>query len=204
MNVHKSVRWLFVSTIVALLIVTIFGGRVSRLAVGQGPGDPPQAELQGLQSTAAVPGGPGYTMQPASAFRPRYSSTEYQLVGPRLYTISGSFYYDAPLDLPNGADVTRLVIYYTDNDAAEDFSAEIWRVPMPGRSGEKVSDTVSSSGASADASFVETTSILLPTVDLEGYAYYIRLTLPASGDLEVNGFRVDYTYDSMLPLVTRE
>lgn len=125
-------------------------------------------------------------------------------IGPRLYTISGSSFYDAALDLPHGADITRLVIYYTDDDAGADISAEIWRVPMPGRSGQKVSATISSTDTSGGASFIETTDIPYPTVDLESYGYYIRLSLPVSGELEVKGFRVDYTRDTMLPLIKKD
>jgi len=55
---------------------------------------------------------------------------------------------------------------------------------VTGRFGEKVSETLISSGEAGET-YLETTDILLPEVDLEGYAYYIRLFLPAqqrSGD----------------------
>jgi hypothetical protein len=202
MNFQRSLRWIAASALLLLLILLAFTLIQTPAVIGQVFTDPPDASPGRDALLEAVPGGPGFYTQSAAAFRPRSSSTEYQLTGPRLRTISAPTSYDAPLDLPNGAQINRLVIYFTDNDddPGVDFSAEIWRVPLPGRTGERVSETISSTGAPGEA-YEETTNILEPAVDLEGYAYYIRLFLPVSNNLEVNGLRVDYTYDVELPLI---
>jgi hypothetical protein len=200
MNIQGSQRWIAVISLLLILILVAFILTQTTAVIGQDFSDPPDASHSPDAYLEAVPGGPGFYTQTAAAFRPRSSSTEYQLNGPRLRTTSAPNSYDAPLDLPNGAQIKRLVMYFTDDDPGEDFSAEIWRVPLPGRSGEQVSETVISSGTPG-MTFLETTDILRPEVDLEGYAYYIRLSLPASNDLEINGLRVDYTYDVDMPLI---
>jgi hypothetical protein len=202
MKFQDSLRWIVISILLLLLLILAFKLGQTPAVIGQAFTDPPDASPDLDAHLEAVPGGPGFYTQSAAAFRPRSSSTEYQLTGPRLRTTSAPTTYDAPLDLPNGTQISRLVIYFTDNDddPGVDFSAEIWRVPLPGRTGERVSETISSTGAPGEA-FVETINILEPEVDLAEYAYYIRLSLPASINLEVNGLRVDYTYEVEMPLI---
>jgi hypothetical protein len=173
-------------------------------ATEQAPIDPPGETIVSENITLnAVAGGPCFVMGPASAFRPRSSETEYAFSGPRLQTVSlASATYDAPVTLPHGAEITKFILYYRDN-ASSDVYATLYRAPLPDRFGYAIA-SVSSSGASTEARYSETTTISDPVIDLQQYAYYINLLLPGAFELEVNGYRIDYSFGVALPLILKQ
>jgi hypothetical protein len=116
--------------------------------------------------------------------------------------------YAAGLHLPQGARITKLVAYGYDDDEAKGFSFGVLRstvndtlttefvVPITG------SDTDSSPFAkevAADEDFA--------TVDNSVYTYAVILEMGEANsgkELRLFMFRVDYTFDSYVPLSMKE
>ena len=185
----------------------------------------PSAEEQGVMAGAGwsrpaqaaptpVPGGPGYYSVGSAEMRPQDSTIEYlnwggitttqeSTVNPLGYTL-----YGAGLHLPQGARIDKLVAYGYDNDEAKDFYFGVVR--------NTVTDTIttefvvpmtqSDTGASAFVKEVAADGDL-GLVDNSLYDYAVALNLPAatSGkELKMFRFRVDYTFDTYVPLTMKE
>ena len=149
-----------------------------------------------------VPGGPGYFIQPGSAFRPRVSTASFTIYGSTLVSINAPVIYYAPVFLPHGATINKLVLYYSDTDATLNIEANLYRVPLPWSAMSELA-IIQSSGSSTTKIYSETTTINNPVVDNQGYGYYVRLYLPASDHLGVDGFRIDYSFPTNLPVILK-
>ncbi|GAA4393809.1 hypothetical protein GCM10023186_45760 [Hymenobacter koreensis] len=97
----------------------------------------------------------------------------------------------APIYLPDGARITRYVLYVYDNDATYDVYGNIYRINLATNTINNLSSTNVTSGTpltttvSADLSSV---------VDNAVYAYYVRfVTSENSSNLRLHGARVTYT-----------
>lgn len=160
-------------------------------------------QLQG-EITVEIPGGPGFVSTSGFAFYPRSGS------GLVEYTIQGLMYnpmpttsqvFMAPVNLPNGAIVTKVVIYYYD-ESSDDMNVYLTRVPLV--SGIEIMATVVSSGNSGYG-WAQTEVITNQVIDLQNYAYYLFVYLTGGNDtlLSLSGVRVDYGYPSYLPLINK-
>ena len=164
----------------------------------------PSARAAAAAPAAPVPGGPGFYAQSSLHFRPYLPLYEYDYAGTDLYNPgTGTGYYEAPLALPNGATITKLVVYYWDNSATLDLTGQLYRVAFDG-TGAAPMAVVSSSGYSAVYSYAETASIVNPVVDQQSYSYLLELTLPPSLDLRLVGMRIDYAYAVSLPIMMKQ
>ena len=166
---------------------------------------PETAEPTLIEPAAVVPGGPGFYAQNALAFRiwpdqsMPFSYSGVKLTNPGSVT----HYYAAPVALPNGATITRLVVWYQDNHASYEVEASLARCALDQVSGISIA-TVKSSGASTSVRFGEDTTITYPKVDLQSYSYWVSVYLPPTTDVGILSFRIDYAYATALPLVTRQ
>jgi hypothetical protein len=153
---------------------------------------------------AAVPGGPGFQMVSAFQFKPRWSGNTWDYQELDLYNPgTGTSYFDASFTLPNHVVVTRLVIYYYDNNGTHDLTAWLYRGDVATGDFSFMAE-VSSSGAVAQYRNASDTTIDLATVDQQTYSYIITIAIPAAGNsLRLTGVRVDYAYGVSLPLVLR-
>jgi hypothetical protein len=165
----------------------------------------------GLQQAmlAPVPGGPGYVMIHASAFMPVSNSLAYSFIGPALATSTGSpsSIYQAPLNLPNGASIIKIVLYCYDNDPAGSILVNLFTYPLPGGAAYS-SNSVSSSGSDPNTDRAIELNITTPLkVDLQANAYMLYLTMPAASATKmiyISGLRIDYRYDTALPSVIQK
>jgi hypothetical protein len=155
-----------------------------------------------------VPGGPGYFMQPASAFRPDFSSTSYQVNSQYLKNLSPatqSFY--APVSLPQGAIINKFILYYRDNDPVLGIQGYLGRFALPeGGSTILFAQVNSNSKLQSDnLNYVEFTNILsgYAVVDNQRYVYLVQINLPPTNNLWVYGFRIDYSFSTNLPLIMK-
>jgi len=162
-----------------------------------------------------VPGGPGYYSVQCVEMGPADSTIGYTLRWGGLETTqesttdpNGWTMYDVGLHLPQGARITKLIAYGYDDDEGQDFNFGLIRttvtytytfdfvVPVT------ASDTGSSpfvKEAAADEDFA--------TVDNSVYTYDVLLDLPVANSgkvLKLFMFRVDYTFDSYVPLSMKE
>jgi hypothetical protein len=194
------------------LVLLAAGGPFAASAIGltgDPPGDPAGDPALNIPAAvdAPVPGGPGYYIGAPFEFRPRLAAMDYAFDGPRLYNrsaITSNVYFDASLHLPQGARIVRFILYYVDNDAALNVSADLFCMDLPGTSAASFTASVVSSGASVGATYAEDTTIDFPNVvDNAARGCYIRLFLPVTNNIYVNGYRVDYLFESALPIVFR-
>ncbi len=157
-------------------------------------------------SAAPVPGGPGFYSQSAFLFRPYVDvSAVYAYTGVDLYNPNYSTaYYEAPLWLPNGATVTKLVLYGWDSSSTEDIQVSLFRVGLDDASVDVMAQVSSAGSIMAYRSF-ETTSIAEPVIDQQSYAYVAEVGLAGVGiQTRFVGIRIDYAFPTNLPLVTQQ
>jgi len=166
----------------------------------------PQAGL-----AAAVPGGPGYVMVPATAFVPETSSDTYRVdIGElSVPTISSAnvVFFNAPVYLPQGATLTGLTMYYTDTISdANILGASLVRKPLPGPTLDQPVGLVVNSSQVGSGTF-ESDTTLDPTravVDNSQYSYRLWLYIYKAPDhLKLQGVRIDYSFGTALPLIQR-
>lgn len=158
-----------------------------------------------FEPAAPVPGGPGFYTQNGFAFRPYPSqSTPYSYIGVKLINPdSSSNYYEAPVSLPQGATVTKFVVWYYDNDASQNMWAALALGSLGTNYGSVMAE-VDSSGASTDNRYGEDTTITNATIDLQSNSYWVEGRLPPSTSVGIVAFRIDYQYASSLPLIMKK
>ena len=156
----------------------------------------------------AVPGGPGFLMVPASAFVPKSDRIEYSRPdGTSLSTSSTSIpdgNYDAPVFLPQGATVTKVVMYYYDNDPSHIMGLTFSKFPLPGNTSIIMAQV--SSANSQVPFYTEDATIEGNPIDNQAYAYVLHINmLSASPGLmhTFKGARIDYSYPTYLPAIQR-
>lgn len=203
----KNTLKLLVIALSILLIFTSIGIPVVAQE-GVGEGTTTSSEDQALQvagTNAAVPGGPGFIMVHPTAFVPFTSALEYSFSsGGYLYNPSSSpAYYEAAVNLPHGAKITKVVVYYKD-ESPGNLRASLAVVGMDTPGAWEMA-VLSSEGSTAGFRVMEDTTITLDTVDNQSYAYWIEVYLPGGYQtlLTLRGIRIDYSYPVNLPLINR-
>jgi len=156
----------------------------------------------------AVPGGPGFLMVPASAFVPKSDNIVYSRPdGTSLFASTSSApdgNFDAPVFLPQGATVTKVVMYYYDNDSNRTMSLHLLKFPLPGDT--SITMAYITSADSQVPFYAEDTTIQENPIDNQAYAYALHINmLGASPGLihTFKGARIDYSYPTYLPAIQR-
>ena len=152
-----------------------------------------------LFAVSASPGH-GYVSVSAAAFQPRYDG--YQFTNHGLYVTNSNGTSDdwiAPVQLPHGARVTKVIFYYSDSDSGNDVRIRLYRSPFSMEAFDMADlESLGSSGGGS----VETISINYADVDNAQYEYFFHLTIPT--DLTgAYGVVIEYTYPASLPLILR-
>jgi len=195
---------LILIAVLVVLLVFSLGGESGVIMINA-------AEPQAAPALAAVPGGPGYIMVPATAFVPGSPTAGYTIFWGELSVPSGSpggltFFY-APVYLPQGATLTRLTMYYRDTELdGNTLGVDLLRKPLPSTSsGEGVGLSVY--GDQIGFSVYQSDTTPEPTravIDNSQYAYWLSLYVYAAPVyLQLQAVRIDYGYDNNLPLVIR-
>ena len=153
---------------------------------------------------APVPGGPGHVSLNGLSFRTFSANTSYAYVLACLYYSGGSSfdYFAAPIQVPNGATLNQLVVYFKNADAGHDLQVLLQRIPLGESTGDTLA-TVVSSGSVAGPRIVSTAVITSPLVDLSANSYLLQASLPASSGVQLCAVRVDYDYPAALPVVRK-
>ncbi|RLC76864.1 MAG: hypothetical protein DRI61_12535 [Chloroflexi bacterium] len=131
----------------------------------------------------------GYVSVPAAAFRPQADGYDFTNFGNRLINNNDiSDFYNAPVQLPHGATVTKMTFYWYDT-SSDNGSVVLRR--CSGSSCKEMAE-VDTSGSSGDGSS-DTSSISYNPIDNSQYTYFLHLDLP---DSDVNAYFVviEYTY----------
>lgn len=153
-----------------------------------------------------VPGGPGYVSLNGINFKPLTPSNNtysWSGVGLKNTGTSGDWFM-APVQIPNGATIQKIVVYYVDQDAGvgNDLEVDLIYVPLGVNFGSLMA-TFKSSGSLAGSVYGETTTITNPVVNLSANSYLIQAYLPVSTNITLQGVRIDYGYPTNLPLMMK-
>jgi hypothetical protein len=115
-----------------------------------------------------------------------------------VFCTTGSAPLFAPVNLPDGATITKVEAYFFDN-SSKDIEFELTRngVLSSGYLAADFLSSITSSGVNAAAQRLEDTSITSAIVDNTNYFYFVRVFLPSGWDgnnLRVKGVVISYTY----------
>ena len=189
--------------IIAILLCGMLGSELSVTAQSAGEAESilslPQAELS--ETRAPVPGGPGYVMVSSFSMTPKSYTTAYEFQGSTLY--GSNDYFNFPVNVPHGATITKLVVYFLDLDASRNMLVNFYRDNNDNFTRTLIGQAASF--GSAGLIYATDTSIDFPIVDLNNNNYSLELHFPDTpfGSYEM-GFlsaRVDYSYPAYLPTI---
>jgi hypothetical protein len=132
-----------------------------------------------------------YVSVAASAFAPEEDGYDYQNRGYSLHPqdTSSTDYY-APVQLPDGATVTKMTFCWRDGSAS-DGKAYLMRTTLAGSAGTMAN--VNTSGSTGTADCDDDLTISGAGVDNSQYAYYLKWELPDS-DVYGYGVIIEYSY----------
>lgn len=113
--------------------------------------------------------------------------------------VLGNQTFLAPVNLPHGAVVTAIAMYYYRDDSLSSIASWLYRISATGISNEMA---YVNGGSIAGNATEEDTSILLSTIDNLSYTYCIVLTIAPNNSVDdcyAYGFRITYTIQEPLP-----
>jgi hypothetical protein len=203
-RIRSASSALFMVLALVIALTTLCASVIVAQEEGPVTASVPTASMPFVVPDAPVPGGPGFYSQSAFAFRPYPDqNVPYYFSGRTLFnTDTASHSYEAMVSLPQGATITKFVVWYRDNNPSADIWAAISRAAIDDSSVGQIA-RVDSSGAVAGVGYGEDTTITDPTVDMQSYTYWVETYLPPSSGAGIVSFRIDYSYSGYLPLVTK-
>ena len=169
----------------------------------------PRAQAPLLDAIATpVPGGPGYIMIAPGSFHADSGGNDFAIDQFNRYVTQGSGIVNlhAPVQLPHGAKVTRLIYYCSDNTAYYTY-ADLTR-SSPADYGTRFDNiyVVMSVGDSGNQTIVDDTPAAAgaEVVDNSRYSYLVHLHFSDGSGLRAYGVRIDYEYGDFLPAVLKD
>lgn len=150
-----------------------------------------------------LPGGPGFVTINPTALRPKYPGKEwtypdnYNLYNP----MTSQLFLIAPVNLPHGSIVNKVVLYYYEYTASYPMTAILTRKSLDGQSLQNMcyinTTTISGYGN------ISAPVIWYETIDNLNYSYFIQVAMPGNQGnlLQFTGLRIDYGYPSYLPSI---
>lgn len=154
----------------------------------------------------SVSGGPGFESIPARAFKPSDEGGSWEWPDGELKPESDSTTqrFDAALNLPNGATMTKLVVYYYDTSHVYDLTIFLYRKPLAGGLEQEIARI--GSWYDDGYGYHATQDISYPEIDMQNYVYHIQVYFPVKDlglPLRLVGVRVDYGYSTYLSLINK-
>jgi len=219
---NRLIRYILVGFVILVLGLGLgFGLRIGVGSVASAQEGPlidgqPQADLDGStleqETTVSVPMASAvvYKMYWANEFLSTHSDLTYASYGSTLYALAipgGGFSFKLPLDLPNGVQVTSIMVYFVDNNSTYNMSFQLYRI-NPATAAQVELDSISTSGmpTSPDVQYVTVTGTPITVINNVDYAYTIRYAPVIVGSSHaISGVRVGYQYPAVgyLPLVNK-
>jgi hypothetical protein len=138
----------------------------------------------------------GYISVAAGAFTPQEEIVCYWKSPGRLLlspdTTASDAGFQAPVQLPHGATVTKITFYWHDSDPNECISLDLARTTMAG--GWLTMGSAASTGSAGDGSSYDD-SISDATIDNSQYGYVLHIEIPANFyELEAHSAFIEYTF----------
>jgi hypothetical protein len=155
--------------------------------------------IVGLSFALLASPGHGYVSVSAAAFQPEVDGYDYLITHQISNFNNTSQYWVAPVQLPQGAMVTKITFYWYDRSF---YNASL-RLDRHNRtiSSYSVMAEAWSSDDTGDGS-TEDTSIDYAVIDNTQYNYWVWVHLPRTAT-RLYGVTIEYTYPVSLPLVVR-
>lgn len=153
---------------------------------------------------APVTGGPGFVSVGPHAFKPILQTTSFSYIfGHLINTTNNPASFVAPVNLPHGATITQLVLYYLDNGTSA-ITVELRSYPLDASSTFiYVAQMTTSEASSLSRNLVVNTFVNGNLIDNQSNFYFVTLQLPSGFDYMLFGFRIDYNYPTNLPLIVK-
>lgn len=147
-------------------------------------------------------GGMSYLSIPAASFQPTGSDCKFTNSGGGISNngvLGGCSYFIAPVQLPSGVTIKKVTFFWKDESVDYEAYLMLNNTTLNGYSNQLfVIPTNGSAGVSSSSSI--DTSIL---VDNSQYGYFFSIQMPSDGISEIYGVQIEYTYETILPLVIR-
>jgi hypothetical protein len=125
--------------------------------------------------------------------------TSATLVNPNQTAVS----FVAPAHLPNGATISKMVVYFIDN-ANPNLDLQVWLYRCDLALGTCEGLIYGQSAhAYPDHQIYELLPVGNTLVDLQSSYYLVEVHIPASPLIGVTGIRIDYGYPVSLPVIMR-
>lgn len=198
---------MFRPLIVVLAIVLIFSSVGIPVGAQEDIGNgilPPGGEQLEGNSVNVVPGGPGFIMIHPTAFIPLTTAGEWAFgLGGYLYNPgASSTFYVTEVNLPHGATINKIVLYYLDN-SVENINLLLVKFG-PEDSSTAAIGYIVTAGTNLNPMVLEDTSIDMNVIDNQSYGYTLQVGLAGGqgSTMQLRGVRIDYSYPVNLPLVT--
>ena len=151
---------------------------------------------------------PGFVSVGPHAFRPMLS-TSYTFWNRLINNAGFPVTFVAPVQLPHGATITQVILYYIDN-GDDKIRLRLQSCPLTNPTYDNSTDLISmeSTGASSYARVVIGNSFPNGNIiDNEKNSYVILIDLPSTpvntNNYAVGGVRIDYAYSVNLPAVMK-
>lgn len=200
-----SIKVSFKSIILsAALILLLMSTNAFAFAQNTESESPPETSGEAINS---VPGGPGFLSIPARGFIPADEDNIWYYVNGDIAigTLTGYNIFQAPLNVPNGATITKLVLYYYDTSHDYDIMLYLFRKPLAGGNEQEMARVQSYYQPGYDYYTDETISYSI--IDMQNYVYHLEVRFPSPYDygnaLRFVGARVDYGYSTYLSLINK-
>jgi hypothetical protein len=133
----------------------------------------------------------GYVTIAGGAFTPLDQNVAFFKGGDELVSSTGSCFF-APVNLPQGAKLTELAMWYAKNDASAK-SLLVARMSLSTRSTTTISSVgASNTGGGFQSTAAAVTATSVQTVNNKAYAYFLQTCL--SNTEEFVSARLTYTY----------
>ncbi len=190
--------------VVAALILLLMS--TNAFAFAQHTESEPLPETSG-EAINGVPGGPGFLSIPARGFIPADEDNIWYYVNGEIAigSLTGYNIFQAPLNVPNGATITKLVLYYYDTSHDYDIMLYLFRKPLAGGNEQEMARVQSWYEPGYDYYTDET--IANNVIDMQNYVYHLEVRFPSpyntGNDLRFVGARVDYGYSTYLSLIQK-
>ncbi|MCL5256441.1 MAG: hypothetical protein M1319_01420 [Chloroflexi bacterium] len=193
MKAHKSL-WLVVLSVVTTTVVIVSAMslgpamiRATSPSIAQAEDLPPEAYAAGIQATGTL-----HTLSvPPSAFTPWNSAVSYENHSTYLRLVGNAGAFTAPVYLPQGAKVTKLVVYCLDNDAAAGCQVVLGRTAVNSAVPEWLARVNSSDSATVQKLMDNT--IVHPTINNGSYSYYLDFSVSGTSFL-LYSIKIVYYY----------
>lgn len=152
--------------------------------------------------SATNTGGMSYLSIPAASFQPSGGDCKFTNSGGGISNngvLGGCSYFIAPVQLPSGVTIKKITFYW--KDGSPDYEAYlIFRSTIRNGISNDLA-TIPSNGSLG----VATSSSIDTSIFVDNFqnGYYLAIQMPTDGMAEIFGVLIEYTYETILPLILR-